>query len=159
MPYYFVTPNNVTSNASASTNTAQLMLLGIAGLRAAMQKLMGGTFVTPADNATLLRAYNTTVLSTTGGPITPQPMAAGNGATGAIAANALAYTTPALGTLATVPKMQLAFNQRGTAMWAAFNADEGIGFQGSVQPNAELTVVNQSTGTSVPIYTTVIHSE
>jgi hypothetical protein len=159
MPYYYSVPTNANTNGSASTNSSVMNYIATSGLRAALQKLMGGTFVTPADNAMLLRGYNTTVLSTAGAGIVPQPLAAGIQATGAIAAQTTAFTGPTLGTLATVPKIQLAFNQRGTAMWAAFNADEGIGFQGSVQPNAELVIVSQSTGTSVPIYTNTIHSE
>ena len=160
MPYYFSSPNNAASNGTASTNTLQIEFIGIAGLRAAIQKIIGGTYATPADNAVLLRLYNATTNSTgPGGALTPQPLAAGAGATAAIAAQALAYTTNTLGTLATVPKIQLAFNQRGTAMWAAFNADEGVGFQSATAPNAELDLINQCTGTSVPIYTNVIHSE
>ncbi len=159
MPYYYSTPVNANSNGSASTNSSIMNYVCVSGLRAAVQKLMAGTFVTPADNATLVRMYNTTVLSSGGTPITPQPLAAGTQATAAIAANLPANTGPTTGTLAAVPKIQLAFNQRGTAMWAAFNADEGVGLQGSVQPNAELILVSQSTGTSVPIYTNTIHSE
>src|SRR5580692_1015001 len=100
MPYYYSTPNSQTSNASASTNSLQIDFLTIAGLRAAIQKIMGGTFVTPADNATLLRLYNTTVLSTTSGAIVPQPLAAGLGASGAIAAQVTAFTQSTPGTLA-----------------------------------------------------------
>jgi hypothetical protein len=161
MPYYYSTPTNSNSNGTASTNSYTMNMVSIAGLRAAVQKLMGGTFVTPADNAVLLRLYNTTTLFTAGGAIVPQPLAAGAGATAAIASQALPTTAPTIGSgvLSTVPKIQLAFNQRGTAMWAAFNADEGVGFQGAVAPNAELVLVNQSTGISVPIYTNVIHSE
>jgi hypothetical protein len=161
MPYYYSTPTFSNSNGSASTNSFTMNMVSIAGLRAAVQKLIGGTFVTPADNAVLLRLYNSTTLLTAGSAIVPQPMAAGAGATAAIASQAVPTTVPTIGAgvLATVPKIQLAFNQRGTNMWAAFNADESIGFQGAVAPNAELILVNQSTGTSVPIYTNLIHSE
>ena len=160
MPYYYSTPNNATSSGTASTNILQLSLVGIAGLRAAVQKIIGGTYTTPADNAILLRLYNATTNST--GPtsqLTPQPMAAGAGATAAIAAQLTAYAANSLGTLSSVPKIQLAFNQRGTAMWAAFNADEGVGIQSATAPNGELDLINQSTGLSVPVYTNVIHSE
>lgn len=160
MPYYYSVPTNANTNGSASTNSSVMNYFGTTGCRAALQKLMGGTFATPADNAMLLRVYNTTVVSSGGGAgIIPQPLAAGIQATAAIAAQVIANTGPTLGTLAAVPKIQLAFNQRGTAMWAAFNADEGVGFQGSVQPNTELEVVSQSTGTTIPIYTNTIHSE
>lgn len=160
MPYYYSSSNNVASNGTPSTNTLQIGFLGIAGLRAAIQKIIGGTYATPADNAILLRLYNLTTNDTgSGGALTPQPLAAGAGATAAIVAQLTAYTTATIGTTATVPKIQLAFNQRGTAMWAAFNADEGVGIQSATAPNGNVDLINQSTGVSVPIYTNVIHSE
>ena len=161
MPYYFSTSTQQNSNGSANTNSYTMNMVAIAGMRAAVQKMICGSYATPADNAILIRLYNTTTLFTSGSAITPQPLAAGLGATAAIAAAALPTTVPTIGggVLSAVPKIQLAFNQRGTSMWAAFNADEGVGFQSAVAPNAELVVVNQSTGTTVPINVNLIHSE
>jgi hypothetical protein len=161
MPYYYSTSTQQNSNGSASTNSYTMNMVGIAGLRGAVQKMICGSYATPADNAILIRLYNTTTLFTAGSAIVPQPLAAGLIGTGAIAAAALPTTVPTIGSgvLAAVPKIQLAFNQRGTSMWAAFNADESVGFQSATVPNAELVVVNQSTGTSVPINVDLIHSE
>jgi hypothetical protein len=58
--------------------------------------------------------------------------------------------------------VQLAFNQRGTGLWAAFVADKGIGTVGttaSATTSAELVIDSQSTGTSVPINTALLHVE
>jgi hypothetical protein len=160
MPYYFSTNTQQNSNGSANTDSYTMNVVGIAGLRAAVQKLILGSYATPADNAIRVRLTNTTTLFTAGTGITPQPLAVGVSAAGP-AAVATATTVPTIGAgvLSAVPKIQLAFNQRGTAMWAAFNADEGVQFQSAVAPGAELIVVNQCTGTSVAINCNIIHSE
>jgi hypothetical protein len=75
------------------------------------------------------------------------------------AAQCVVKTGVTLGTLVAVPNLQLAFNQRGTAMWAAFNADEGVAGLGATASNAELAIVNQSTGLGVNLNVTGIHSE
>lgn len=156
MPFYYSSSTQQNSNGTANTDSYTLDFSGIAGLRAVVQKLMAGSYVTPADNAIRLRLTNTTTLFTGGAGLTPQPMTPD-----APACAAVVTTVPTIGggVLATVPKIQLAFNQRGTAMWAAFNADEGVGVKGATAPNAELVLVNQSTGISVPINANVIHSE
>lgn len=156
MPYYFTSSTQQNSNASANTDSYTLDFSGIAGLRAVVQKLLAGSYVTPADNAIRLRLTNTTTLFTAGAALVPQPSTPDSGA-----AVAVVTTVPTIGAgvLSAVPKIQLAFNQRGTAMWAAFNPDEGIGVKGATAPNAELVLVNQSTGTSVPINVQLSHSE
>lgn len=154
MPYYYGTTTKQNSNASANTDTLLMNLVGIAGLRAVLQKLMLGTYVTPADNAVWLRVVRTTVLTTPGTGIVPNPMIPD-----APAAAALPTTLPTAGTLTAVGTVQLGFNQRGTAMWAAFNADEGIGVKGATASNGEIVFDSQSTGTSVPITIGMIHSE
>lgn len=156
MPFYYSTSTQQNSNGSANTDSYTMDFSGIAGLRAVVQKLIAGSYVTPADNAIRLRLTNSTTLLGAGTPITPQPMTCD-----APAASAIVTSVPVIsgGVLAAVPKMQLAFNQRGTAMWAAFNADEGISVKGATAPNAELVLINQSTGTGVPIDANIVHSE
>lgn len=156
MPFYYSTSTQQNSNASANTDSYTMDFSGIAGLRAVIQKLIAGSYATPADNAIRLRLTNSTTLLTAGTGITPQPMTPD-----APAASAVVTTVPAIGAgvLAAVPKIQLAFNQRGTAMWAAFNADEGVAVKGATAPNAELVLVNQCTGTSIAINANVVHSE
>jgi hypothetical protein len=154
MPYYYGTAMHANSNGSASTDTNSFSYLGLAGLRYSVQKIMAGTFVTPADNAVWLRANRSSALSTSGSAITPSQMAVDSAA-----ATCVVKTGMTLGTYIAVPNLQLAFNQRGTAMWAAFNADESMTGVGATAPNAEIALLNQSTGTSVPLYVTGIHSE
>jgi hypothetical protein len=77
-------------------------------------------------------------------------------------AASLSSTLPTLGTgtLNAVPLLQLAFNQRGTGLWAACTPDEGIGISGSNGAVNGIMVLNsQSTGTSVPVNYKMIFSE
>lgn len=154
MPYYFGTGTQQNTNAAANTDTFLLNLHAVTGSRAAIQKLVTGTQVTPADNSIRLQLRRTTVLATAGGAIVPAQMFPDGPA-----ATAVPTTLPTAGTLAAVPVMQLAYNQRGTAMWAAFNPDEAIALAGATAPNSEVIVVSQSTGTSVPVSLTLVHSE
>lgn len=154
MPYYFGTTMNASSNGTANTNSSSFSYLGATGLRYVLQKLICGSYATPADNSVWIRVMRTSVLSTSGSAITPAQMMPDGGA-----AACSVKTGVTLGTLVAVPNIQLAFNQRGTAMWAAFNADEGIAGLGATASNAELAVVNQCTGTSVNVNVTGVHSE
>ena len=154
MPFYYGTAMHGNSSGSANTDIDSMSYLGLAGLRYYVQKIMAGTYVTPADNALWIRVNRSSALSTAGSGITPTPQTAD-----ATAAACVVKTGMTLGTYIAVPNLQLAFNQRGTAMWAAFNADESLGSVGATAPNAELAILNQSTGTSVPVYVTGIHSE
>lgn len=160
MAYYFASATHQNSNGSANTDSYVMNIVAIAGLRATIQKLIGGTYATPADNAVWLRLNNSTTLLSAGGAFTPQPYSVGVSAAGT-AAVAVVTTVPTIGAgvISANPKVQLAFNQRGTAMWAAFNADEGIQIQSAVAPGSEIILIDQSTGTTVPMYTTLIHSE
>lgn len=155
--YYYGTATQQNTNASPNTDTLLMNLHAIAGLRASIQKIILGTYATPADNALRIRLHRTaTALLTAGTGIVPNPYSVDGPA-----ALAVATTLPTIGTttLAAVPSVQLAFNQRGTAMWAAFNADEVITVVGATVPNGEVVIDSQATGASVPVALTVIHSE
>jgi hypothetical protein len=155
MPYYYGSVSQQFTNASANTDTSlQNWKTTAAGQRAYIQKLIAGTYVTPADNAVRLRLQHTTANMTAGGAFTAQPLAAD-----APAAAVTTTTLPTAGTQATVFLVQLAFNQRGTAMWAAFNPDEAVCIVGTVAGNQEVNLMSQSTGTSIAIPYTVMHSE
>jgi hypothetical protein len=159
MPYYYGTSSQQSSNATANTDTLLMnMKTGFSGQRGVLQKLLGGSYATPADNAIRLRIHRISVAALTAGtPIVPNPMIPD-----APASNLTLTTLPTLGSsvLSAVPNPQLAFNQRGTAMWAAFNADEGIGIVGpSPNGNQEIVLDSQCTGTSQAINFEFIHSE
>lgn len=154
MAYYFSTAIQQNTNASANTTTTLANIHAIAGLRAYLQKVICGSYATPADNAIRIQVLRTTTLLTAGTGITPAQQQPDGGA-----ANAVATTLPTGGAFAAVPVVQLAFNQRGTAMWAAFNADEAVAILGATAPNSELAFNSQSTGTTVPVNMTFIHSE
>jgi|ERR1700734_2544632 len=156
MPYYYGTGTQQNTNSSANTDTFLMNLIGgAASARAYLQKLMCGTYVTPADNAVRIRAVRTSTLSTAGSALTPQPMMPD-----APAANALSKSLPTGATVAATPIVQLGFNQRGTAMWAAFNADEAIGIvNAATTSQSEVLFDSQSTGTSVPVTIGMVHSE
>lgn len=155
MPYYYSVASQQTSNASANTDTFLANIHGgAAGQRAAIQKLQAGSYITPADNAIRLRLHRTSVLLTPGSSYTPNPVIAD-----APAAASVATTLPTAGTLVANPVLQLAFNQRGTGLWAAFTLDEAVGVVGSTAPNSEVVLDSQSTGSSVAINFKILFSE
>jgi len=162
MGFYYSVASQQNTNASANTDTllADLKTASAnAGLRAYLQKLIAGTYVTPADNSVRLRIHRLTSVGTyaSGSAATPAPLVPD-----APASASLASTLPTIGTgtLNTVPAVQLAYNQRGTAMWAAFNPDEAVGISGSnAAVNGIIILDSQSTGTSVPVTFELIFSE
>ncbi len=161
MAYFYTSATQQNSNGSANTDTYLMNIkTAAASHRLTVQKLQCGAYATPADNAIRLRLHRTSTLLTAGTAFTPNPQL-----TDAPAANATVTTLPtagASGALQASPVIQLAFNQRGTGLWAAFVMDEGIGAVGttaSVTTSAELVIDSQSTGTSVPINTAMLHSE
>jgi hypothetical protein len=155
VPYYYSVASQQTSNSSANTDTFLANIHGsAAGQRAALQKLQAGSYITPADNAVRLRVHRTSVLLTPGTTYTPNPVLAD-----APSAATVATTLPTGGTLVANPVLQLAFNQRGTGLWAAFTLDEAVGVVGSSAPNSEIVLDSQSTGTSVAVNFKLIFSE
>ena len=162
MPFYYAVSSQQNTNATANTDTllADLKTASAnAGLRAYVQKLQAGSYATPADNAIRLRLHRLTSLGTyaSGTSVTPAQLVPD-----APAAASLASTLPSLGTgaLNAVPAIQLAFNQRGTGLWAAFTVDEAIGISGAnTGVNGLVVLDSQSTGTSVPVNFKIIFSE
>lgn len=154
MPYYFGTATQQSTNSTANTDTQLINLHAVTGSRAALQKMLAGSYVTPADNAIRLRLFRTSALATPGGAITPVQMFSDG-----VAATAVPTTLPTGGTQQAFPVIQLAFNQRGTAMWAAFNPDEAVTLSGATAPNSEVTLMSQATGISVPVNIGLVHSE
>ena len=162
MPFYYAVSSQQNTNATANTDTllADLKTASAnAGLRVYVQKLQAGSYATPADNAIRLRMHRLTAVGTyaSGTSVTPAQLVPD-----APAAASLASTLPSLGTgtLNAVPAIQLAFNQRGTGLWAAFTVDEAIGISGSnAAVNGLVVLDSQSTGTSVPVNFKIIFSE
>ena len=162
MPFMYAVSSQQNTNATANTDTllADLKTASAnAGLRAYIQKLQAGSYATPADNAIRLRLHRLTAVGTyaSGTAVTSAPLVPD-----APAAASLASTLPTLGTgtLNAVPAIQLAFNQRGTGLWAAFTVDEAIGISGSnAAVNGIAILDSQATGTSVPVNFKIIFSE
>lgn len=155
MPYYYSAVSQQNTNGSANTDTLLLNLkTTAAGARAYIQKLQAGSYATPADNAVRLRLQHSTANVTAGTGLTPPPNVAD-----APASATTVTTLPTAGTLATVFNAQLAFNERGTGLWAAFTVDEAIGIVGTTAANQELILNSQSTGATVPVNFAVYFSE
>ena len=162
MPFMYSASSQQNTNASANTDTllADLKTASAnAGLRAYLQKLQVGSYVTPADNALRIRLQRLATLGTyaSGTALTAVPVVPD-----APAAASLSSTLPILGTgtFNAVPLLQLAFNQRGTGLWAAFTADEAVGISGSNGAVNGIMVLNsQSTGATVPVNYKMIFSE
>lgn len=158
MPYYFASTSQQNTNATANTDTLlHNWKTTAAGQRAAIQKIQAGSYTGPADNAVRLRLHRVATNSLTGGgAFTPNPL---NADSPAALITSTTLPTIGTGTLNTVPPIQLAFNQRGTAIWAALNPDEACGIVGNAAANAEVVLDSQSTGSAVPINYDVKHSE
>ena len=162
MPFMYAVSSQQNTNAAANTDTllADLKTASAnAGLRAYIQKLQAGSYATPADNAIRLRLHRLTTIGTyaSGTAVTAAPLVPD-----APAAASLASTLPTLGTgvLNAVPAIQIAFNQRGTGLWAAFTVDEAIGISGANNAANGIAILDsQSTGTSVPVNFKIIFSE
>jgi hypothetical protein len=162
MPFMYAASSQQNTNASANTDTflADLKTASAnAGLRAYLQKLQVGSYATPADNALRIRLQRLATFGSYGGgtALTPTPIVPD-----APAAASLSATLPLLGTgtLNVVPMLQLAFNQRGTGLWAAFTADEAVGITGANNAiNGVMILNSQSTGTLVPVNYKMIFSE
>ena len=163
MPYYYATSQQVNSNASANTDALLASFWTKAtNHRAVVQKVIVGSYATPADNAIRIRLQGATTGTFTAGTAqTPLGMIFDAPAAGMGAQNTVpAPTSPTYANAV----VQLAFNQRGTAMWAAFNADEGVGLVGTGTNTSNADGIakylnSQCTGTSVAINFKVIHSE
>jgi len=163
MPYYFSTASQQNTNSSANTDLllAQWWTTATTG-RAFIQKAVFGSYATPADNAIRLRITRATTATTivAGSSITPVGYQAELTSPTVINAQTLPTFT---GSITDVPLVQVAFNQRGTAMWAAFVPDEGIGITGAgtstTKSTANVFLMSQSTGTSVPVNFDVLSSE
>ncbi len=162
MPFMYSAASQLNTNATANTDgfLADLKTASAnAGLRAYIQKLQVGSYVTPADNALRIRLQRLATLGTyaSGTALVPTPLVPD-----APAAASLSSTVPVpgTGTFNAVPMVQLAFNQRGTGLWAAFTADEAIGISGTNAGINGIAVLNsQSTGVSVPVNYKIIFSE
>jgi hypothetical protein len=160
--YYYSSASQQNTNGTANTDLALGDLKtasATAGLRAYIRKLIAGTYTTPADNQVRLRLQRINSVGTyaSGSALTPLPLVPD-----APAAASLASTLPTIGTATylAVPSVQLAYNQRGTAMWAAFDADEGVGLVGSNAAANGIAVLNsQATAASVPVTYEMIHGE
>lgn len=149
--YFYATNTQQSSNASANTDTLLLGLATIAGLRARIVKLQAGNFSNAIDNQIRLQLRRLATVGSfaAGGAITPQPKEPD-----APAANGTASSLPTLGTgtLAAVSAAQIAYNTRGTGLWAAFVDDEKIGMQGAASGvNGNVLVDSQASGSSVAI--------
>lgn len=162
MPFYYSVASQQNTNGSPNTDTllADLKTASAnAGLRAYLQKLQAGSYTTPADNAIRLRIHRLTAIGTytSGSSFTPAPVVPD-----APAAASLASTLPTLGTgtINATPAVQIAFNQRGTGLWAAFTADEAVGISGSnAGVNGILVLDSQASAATVPVNFKLIFSE
>ena len=162
MPFYYTASSQQSTNGTPNTDTllADLKTASAnAGLRAYLQKLQAGIYATPADNQVRLRIQRLSAVGTyaSGSSVTPIPSVAD-----APAAASLASTLPTLGTgtLNAVPMVNLAFNQRGTGLWAAFTPDEAVGIAGSnAAANGIMILNSQGTGASLPVNYKMVFSE
>lgn len=166
MPYYYaVTEPQVAGTAQALTTTITNLMnwkTSAAGQRAYIQKIITGMYSGSAANAPVdaqvaVLLQRTSTLLTAGTTVTAEKMNADSPISGLGAATLT--RTPTTGAFTTAnATVQLQFNARGTAMWAAFNPDEAVGIVGSTAPNAEVCLRGYASA-STTIGFTVLHSE
>jgi len=151
-PYFYADNSQQTTNASANTDTLLAdFKTAAAGHRAYITKLQAGNFSNAIDNQVRLqlRRLATYGTYTSGSSITPQPKVAD-----APAANHTSSVLPFLGSgvLAAVSVAQIAYNTRGTGMWAAFVDDEKIGMVGvGTAVNGAVLLDSEASGASVAV--------
>lgn len=156
--YYYSATDQATTNGTASTDTLLEDFRAIAGLRTQIRKLQLGVFAAPTDNNVRIQLRRTTTLvQTTGSAATPQPNQADAPAAATIWRNGT--ITLGTGVLNAISQVQLAYNMRGTAMWAAFIEDETISILGATAPNGEVVIDSQASVASVPVSITMMFSE
>jgi hypothetical protein len=156
--YYYSITDQANTNGSANTDTLLEDLRAIAGLRTQVRKLQLGVFAAPTDNNVRIRLQRTTTIVQTSGTYT----APNKNQVDAPSASTLWQTgtiTLGTGVLAATAMVSLAYNMRGTAMWAAFIEDETISIIGATAPNGELVVNSQASVASVPVNVTLMFSE
>lgn len=156
--YYYSMTDQATTNGAANTDTLLEDFRSIAGLRTQIRKMQLGVFAAPTDNNVRIQLRRTTTLvQTTGSAYTPSPNQVDAPAASTIVRNGA--ITLGTGVLATNAMVQLAYNMRGTAMWAAFIEDETISITGATAPNGEIVVDSQASVASVPVNVTIMFSE
>ena len=155
--YYYTDSDQENTNGSANTDTLLDRIAAVAGLRLQVRKLQLGVFAAPTDNNVRIQLRRTsTLIQTTGTTITPQPnQVDAPAATGKFSS----LPTQGTGVLTAVAQVQLAYNMRGTAMWAAFIEDETMSLLGATAPNAEMAIDSQASVASVPVTIFMQHSE
>ena len=149
--YFYAINTQQNTNATPSTDTLLLGLATIAGLRVRVVKMQAGNFSNAIDNQIRLQLRRLATVGSyaAGSAITPQPKEPDG-----VAAFGTASSLPTLGTgtLAAVSAAQIAYNTRGTGLWAAFVDDEKIGMQGAASAvNGNLVVDSQATGATVAV--------
>ncbi len=156
--YYYAATDQANTNGSANTDTLIEDFRSIAGLRTQIRKIQLGVFAAPTDNNVRIQLRRATTVLQTSGTNTAliknqadAPGAATLWQTGTI--------TIGTGVLSTTGLVQLAYNMRGTAMWAAFIEDETISITGVAGALGEVAVVTQASVASVPVNITVMLSE
>lgn len=158
--YYYSCTDQANTNGSANTDTLlERWKISTAGVRAQIRKLQLGVFAAPTDNNVRIQLRRvTTTVQTTGTGTTPLPMQGDNtiAATTVWSTGTITLGTGALQATATV---QLAYNMRGTAMWAAFIEDETISIAGATTTNNEIVLDSQASVASVPVNMTLLFSE
>jgi hypothetical protein len=156
MGYYYGSSTQQNTHGTANTNLPLVNIHAIAGLRAALRRIIAGTYTSGVngDNQVRLQLLRTTTLLTAGTPIV-----AANHQPDGPAALSVITTLPTVGAFAAVSPVQLAYNQRGTATWFALVEDEAVQFIGSTAPNSELVIQSQANAATVPVTITLTHSE
>lgn len=156
--YYYSITDQATTNGTASTDTVLEDFRAIAGLRTQFRKLQLGVFAAPTDNNIRIQLRRTTTLLQTTGTYTA-PNKNQVDAPGAATLWNTGVIQVGTGVLSATSMVQLAYNMRGTAMWAAFIEDETISITGATAPNGELCIDSQASVASVPVSITAMFSE
>ncbi len=158
--YYYSACDQANTNGSANTDTIlEWFKVNTAGVRSQIRKLQLGVFAAPTDNNVRIRLQrSTTTVQTTGSAATPLPLQ-GDNSVAAITTWRTGTITLGTGALQATPVVQLAYNMRGTAMWAAFIEDETVSIAGTTVTNNEMNVISQASVAAVPVTIQLLFSE
>lgn len=164
MPVYYATASQQNTSSSTATDLYFQNWYTGASNGAFIQKLFCGANTNAVDNQIRLQLLHLTAGTVTQGTaFIPGPLIAGGAAAVTTTTTLPTIASPTKGN----PLVQLTYNTRGTALWAAFNNDEAItllagGAAGTntSSPNTAIFLVSQTSGTSaISVPYQVQHSE
>lgn len=153
--YNVASASNVSTNASANTDTDHLRYLTVTPRPCCIRSinLMGKDTGATSLTGIAVKFKRFATASTSGTGVTPQPRDPLSPA-----AKTTPFTTPTIGATPTVA-LALGFGRSGPGGWVAQDRDSEIQLDTNGGANGNLDMISQSGGTSLPFEYSIDHAE